>query len=708
MQKKTFETIVGGKPLIVEIGEVAKQANGAVVVHYGESTVLSVAVASEDDQDRGYFPLMVLYQEKLYAAGKIPGGFLRREGRPSEHEVLTCRLIDRPIRPLFPEGYSDDVQIINTVLSSDLDASPEMAALLGSSLALSISDIPFLMPVAAVQVGRVDGEFIINPTSDQLEKSDLDLVIAGTKDAINMVEAGAKEVSEEDILEAMMLAFEEIKKLCAFQEEIQKEIGVPKKESKIFIMDEEIYEEVKAEAEEKLINVITTKEKLMRQDKVNEIKDLVKEKHDKKHFFKEVDNTKIYDYDAKKAYMKQVSSALDDLEKEVVRNLIIEKKLRPDGRSLEQIRPLNSQIDILPRVHGSSLFTRGQTQALGTTTLGSLRENQIIDGLDPADEEKRFMFHYNFPQYSVGSTGRYGGASRREIGHGALAEKALLQVLPDEEEFPYSIRVVAEVLESNGSSSQASICSGSLSLMAAGVPLKAPVAGIAMGLVISDKGYSILTDILGLEDFFGDMDFKVAGTKKGITAMQMDIKVEGLTEEILHEALMQAKKGRLEILAHMDTVIDKPREKVSKFAPKLTMFRIDPEKIKDVIGSGGKVINQIIDDNNDVKIDIEQDGRIFLMHQEYEWLEKTKQRILDITRVPEVGKIYEGKVVRIEKYGAFVELWPGTDGLVHISKLAKERIENVESVVSVGDVILVKCIKIDEKGRIDLSRKDAL
>src|SRR5690554_307369 len=630
--KKTFNTIVGGKPLKVEIGEVAKQASGSVMVHYGDSTVLSVAVAEAAETDKPFFPLMVLYQEKLYAAGKIPGGFLRREGRPSEHETLTSRLIDRPLRPLFPEGYYDDVQIINTVLSSDLNASPEMAALFGSSLALIVSDIPFTTPVAGVQVGRIDGKFIINPSHEQMLNSDLDLVVAGTVEAINMVEAGAHEVSEEVILEAMNVAFKEIKTLCKFQEEIAATIGVTKREANLFVASEELYLEVKNAVEEDLIKAVKTVEKLSREEAVNNVKKAYKEKAEEKHFFTEIDGIKVYDSEQKRQYMSQISSVLDDIEREVVRNLIIVDKIRPDGRTPEEIRTLTSRVDLLPRAHGSSLFTRGQTQALGTTTLGSLRENQIIDGLDPTEDEKRFMFHYNFPQYSVGSTGRYGGASRREIGHGALAEKALLQVLPNEESFPYSIRVVSEVLESNGSSSQASICAGSLSLMAAGVPIKAPVAGIAMGLVKSDEGYTILTDILGLEDFYGDMDFKVAGTKEGITAIQMDIKIAGITEEILKEALEQARKGRLQILEHMDTVISEPREQVSKYAPKLISFTIDPEKIKDVIGSGGKNINNIIEQSNNVKIDIEQDGKVFIMHEEYEWVEKAKQLILDIIR----------------------------------------------------------------------------
>ncbi|NLN50186.1 MAG: polyribonucleotide nucleotidyltransferase [Acholeplasmataceae bacterium] len=708
MNKKIFKTTSGGKPLIVEIGEVARQTNGSVLVQYGDSVVLSVAVSKEDKTPRDYFPLMVLYQEKLYAAGKIPGGFLRREGRPSEHEILTSRLIDRPLRPLFLEGYNDEVQVINTVLSSDPTASPEMAALFGSSLALHVSDIPFKIPVSAVNIGRINNEFVINPSLEEMAESDLDLIVAGTKDAINMVEASAKEVSEEVMLEALMLAHEEIKKLCQFQEDIRREVGKDKQSPMVSFLDLDVYQLVRAEAYQKLVKTITIKEKLERALAVEKVKAEVLEKFEQQHFFTTIDGNEVYDYESKDNYIKQVKQALEKIEQDEIRRLIIEEKIRPDGRKADEIRPLYSKIDLLPRVHGSALFTRGQTQSLGTTTLGSLGENQIIDGLDPTEETKRFMFHYNFPQFSVGETGRYGAPGRREVGHGALAEKALLQVLPDEDEFPYSIRVVSEILESNGSSSQASICSGTMSLMAAGVPIKAPVAGIAMGLVMDGKKYTILTDILGLEDHFGDMDFKVAGTKEGITALQMDIKIDGITKTILHEALMQAKRGRLEILEHMTSIIAEPRAEVSKYAPKVVMIKINPDKIKEVIGPGGKIITQIIEDCGDVKIDIEQDGRVYIMHQEQKWIDQTIKRIEDLTREVEIGKIYEGKVVRIERFGAFVELWPGTEGLVHISKLAKERVESVESVVAIGDVILVKCIKIDDKGRIDLSRKDAL
>jgi polyribonucleotide nucleotidyltransferase len=654
-----------------------------------------------------FFPLMVLYQEKLYAAGKIPGGFLRREGRPSEHETLTSRLIDRPIRPLFPDGYKNEVQIINTVMSSDHDATPEMTAMIGSSLALLVSDIPFKMGIAGVIVGRVNGKLIINPTVAEMEQSDIDLTVAGTKEAINMVEAGAKQVSEEDMLEALMFGHAEIKKIVEFQEMIQKEIGKEKASYKVFEINPEIETEVRAYAEARMIEAVSVKGKHERQHALDAIIEETKEKFGQTAFWKEVEGVKVLDQDAKDLYMKSVKATLENIEVDEVRRLITEDKVRPDGRALTEIRPLSSRVDVLPRVHGSALFTRGQTQALSITTLGSLGENQIIDGLTPEDS-KRFMLHYNFPQYSVGETGRYTGVGRREVGHGALGERAILQVLPNEEEFPYTIRVVSEILESNGSTSQASICAGTMSLMAAGVPLKAPVAGIAMGLIKKGEHYSILSDIQGLEDHFGDMDFKVAGTSAGITALQMDIKIDGLTESILREALHQAKQGRLEILSHMLETIPAVREELSQYAPKVTMFRINPDKIRDVIGAGGKIITQIIEDCNNVKIDIEQDGRVFIMHQDSSWLKKAKEMILNLTKEAEVGKIYEGKVVRIEKFGCFVELWKGTEGLVHVSKLAKERVEKVESVVSVGDVILVKCIGIDDKGRIDLSRKDAL
>ncbi len=706
-EKRIYETVIGGRTLRVEIGELAKQANAAAMLYYGDSAVLSVAVAKDSASTQDFFPLTVLYQEKLYAAGKIPGGFLRREGRPSEHETLTSRLIDRPIRPLFPDGYRNEVQIINTVMSSDHDATPEMTALIGSSLTLMLSNIPFKMGVAGVIVGRVNGKLIINPTVAEMEQSDIDLTVAGTKEAINMVEAGAKQVTEEDMLAALMFGHAEIKKIVEFQEQIQKELGQEKAAFDMFVVDQSIEKAVKAFAEERLIKAVSVKGKHERQHAIDLIVEETVEKFGQKAFFKEVEGVKVFDAEAKDTYMKSVKMTLENIEIDEVRRLITEDKVRPDGRKVNEIRPLSSRVDLLPRVHGSALFTRGQTQALSITTLGSLGENQIIDGLSPEDS-KRFMLHYNFPQFSVGETGRYGSPGRREIGHGALGERAILQVLPNEEEFPYTIRVVSEILESNGSTSQASICAGTMSLMAAGVPLKAPVAGIAMGLIKKGDAYTILSDIQGLEDHFGDMDFKVAGTKDGITALQMDIKIDGLTEDILREALAQAKEGRLEILNHMLSTIPAVREDLSPYAPKVVMMKINPDKIRDVIGAGGKIISQIIEDCNQVKIDIEQDGRVFLMHSDMVWIKKAKAMIENLTRQAEIGKVYEGTVVRIEKFGCFVELWKGTEGLVHISKLAKERVEKVESIVSVGDVILVKCIGIDDKGRIDLSRKDAL
>ncbi|MFU8792795.1 MAG: polyribonucleotide nucleotidyltransferase [Acholeplasmataceae bacterium] len=707
MQKKVYETTVGGRVLRVEVGEMAKQANGAAVISYGDSTVLSVVTAKREASTQDFFPLMVVYQEKLYAAGKIPGGFLRREGRPSEHETLTSRLIDRPLRPLFPEGFKNDVQIINTVLSSDPNATPEMSAMLGASLVVGISDIPFNGPVASVHVGRIDGELIVNPTPEQLELSDIDLIVAGTKDAVNMVEAGAKEVVEADMLKAILFAHEEIKALVKFQENIIKEVGLEKMAIDVFTISEDVKVEVDQLAKAKLLKAISIFDKIERYQAIDKITEETIEVCSKKAFFNEIDGVKVYDEAAQKHYLKQVKTHLDHIITAELRRLITQDKIRVDGRKVDEIRPLASRVDVLKRTHGSALFTRGQTQALGVVTLGALGENQIIDGLG-LEDSKRFMLHYNFPPFSVGETGRYGFVGRREVGHGALGERALIQVLPNEEEFPYTIRIVSEILESNGSSSQATICAGSLALMAAGVPIKAPIAGIAMGLIMEGKDYTILSDIQGMEDHEGDMDFKVAGSSKGITALQMDIKIAGITEEILGEALEQARLARLHILDHMNETIAVVRPELSDYAPKVKMIRINPEKIRDVIGGGGKIITQIIEDHNQVKIDIEQDGRVFLMHQDRQWIEKAAQRIIDLAREAKVGEIYEGKVMRVEKFGCFVQLWPGTEGLVHISRLAKERVEKVESIVSVGDQILVKCIGIDDKGRIDLSRKDAL
>lgn len=705
---KRFEFNWAGRPLVVEIGEVAKQANGACMVTYGGSTVLSAVCSNNEVSTQDFFPLMVLYQEKLYAAGKIPGGFLRREGRPSEHETLVSRLIDRPIRPLFAEGFRNEVQVVNTVLSSDPDCSPAMAAMLGSSIALMISDIPFEGPIAGVVVGLVDGKMLINPTPEELEKSDINLTVAGTKAAINMVEAGARFVDEDTMWEALKFGHAEIQRLCDFQQEIVAACGKEKVEVSLFELDKEIDKAVREYAEEKLVKAIRIEDKLERYAAIDKVNEETLAHFGEKVFITEVGGIKVLDNEAKENYLKHVNRSLEDILHGEVRRMIAVDKIRPDGRKLDEIRPLSSRIDVLQRTHGSALFTRGQTQSLGTVTLGSLSDNQIIDGLGMEDT-KRFMLHYNFPAFSVGETGRYGSPGRREIGHGALGERALSYVIPSEEEFPYTIRVVSEILESNGSSSQATICSSTLALMAAGVPIKAPVAGIAMGLIMQDEQhYTILTDIQGMEDHLGDMDFKVAGTKDGITALQMDIKIKGITYQILKEALAQAKKGRLEILDHMATTIAEPRKELSQYAPKVVAARINPDKIKDVIGAGGKTINAIIEKFDNVKIDIEQDGRVFVMHSNMETAKACLQYIVDSVREAEVGKIYEGKVTRIEKYGVFVELWPGCEGLCHISRLANERVAKCEDVVSLGNTILVKCIGVNEKGQVDLSRKDAI
>ena len=705
---KRFEYNWAGRPLVIEIGEVAKQANGACLVKYGDSTVLSCAVSNNVASTADFFPLMVLYQEKLYAAGKIPGGFLRREGRATEHETLVSRLIDRPIRPLFAEGFNNEVQVINTVLSSDPDCTTAMAAMLGSSIALMISDIPFEGPIAGVVVGKVNGELIINPTPEQLEVSEINLTVAGTHTAINMVEAGARFVSEDDMWEALKFGHAEIQRLCEFEQEIVKECGKEKYVPTLFQVDPEIEAAVKAYAEENMIKAIRVEDKLERYAAIDKVNQDTLEEFGKKVFVKDLGDIKVEDTEAKALYLKNVQYTLDEILHGEVRRMIAVDKIRPDGRAVDEIRPLSSRVDVLPRVHGSALFTRGQTQSLGTVTLGSLNDNQIIDGL--SDESyKRFMLHYNFPQFSVGETGRYGAPGRREIGHGALGERALSYVIPSEDEFPYTIRVVSEILESNGSSSQATICSGTLALMAAGVPIKAPVAGIAMGLIMTDdEHYTILTDIQGMEDHLGDMDFKVAGTRDGITALQMDIKIKGITYQILKEALAQAKKGRLEILDHMATTIAAVRPELSPYAPKVVMARINPDKIKDVIGSGGKTINATIEKFDNVKIDLEQDGRLFVMHSNMATAKACLEYIQNSIREAEGGAIYTAKVTRIEKYGIFCQLWEGAEGLCHISKLALERVEKPEDVVSVGDEIIVKCIGVNEKGQIDLSRKDAL
>ena len=707
--KKVFELDFRGRKLIVEHGELAKQATGAVLVRYGDTVILSTAVVSKSaDLLKDFFPLMVLYQEKLYSVGKIPGGFIKREGRPTENATLAARMIDRPMRPLFPHDFKNEVQIVNTVLSVDPDNSPEMAALFGSSLATSISKIPFNGPVASVKVGRINGEFIINPTTKEAELSDIDLTVAGTKDAINMVESSAKEVSEDDMLEALMFGHEAIKELIAFEEEIIKEIGEPKMEYDKLEISSELEEEVASIIEKPLDEALRVKDKLEKNDKIEQIKEnlLIKYKEE---------NSGLSDNELKELLTK-VSLVMEDVKYKLFRRIVVKEKTRADGRGMKEIRPLSAGIDILPRTHGSALFTRGQTQSLSVTTLGALGEHQILDGLD-LESEKRFMLHYNFPQFSVGETGRYGAPGRREVGHGALGEKALAQVIPSEEEFPYTIRVVSEILESNGSSSQASICAGCMSLMAAGVPIKAPVAGIAMGLITDGDDYTILTDIQGMEDHLGDMDFKVAGTIKGICALQMDIKITGVTKEILKEALYQAKEARSQILEVITDTIKEPRKEVSKYAPKMMTFSIAPEKIKDVIGKGGDMITRIIlessnvktvNDANAVKVDLEDDGTVIIYHTDKEIIEETARRIKDVVREVEDDKIYTGKVVKVEDFGCFVELWPGCEGLVHVSQLDIKRVDKPSDVVKVGDEILVKSQGYDKKGRLNLSRKAAL
>ncbi|WP_295570687.1 polyribonucleotide nucleotidyltransferase [uncultured Holdemanella sp.] len=701
MAKQEFHLDFCGRGITVETGEIAKQADGAVIIRYGDTVTLSTACASNQAKEGiDFFPLTVSFEEKLYSVGKIPGGFLRREGRPSEHATLTARMIDRPIRPLFAEGFRNEVQVVNTVLSVDQDASPEMAAMFGASLALCISDIPFNGPIAGVKVGRINGELVANPTVAQMEESDIDLTVAGTAQALNMVEAGAKEVSEEDMLAALMFGHEQIKKLCAFQEEIVAACGKEKREIELYAVDETIDSEVRANFEAQIRAAVSIKEKLERYGKIDDLTDEAAEMIANKEYASEKDQNNA---------VKQAREICRGIEADEVRRLIIEDKVRPDGRQIDEIRPLNSQVDLLPRVHGSALFTRGETQVLSTTTLGALNDNQIIDDLTVVDS-KRFMHHYNFPPYCVGETGRMGNPGRREIGHGALGERALAQVLPSVEEFPYTIRTVADVMESNGSSSQASICAGTMSLMAAGVPIKAPVAGIAMGLIMDDDSgkYTVLTDIQGMEDHFGDMDFKVAGTTNGITALQMDIKVTGITKNIFEEALAQAHKARLEILDNMLACISEPRKQLSPYAPKIAMMNIDPDKIKDVIGPGGKMINEIIAQCDNVKIDIDDDGKVVIYHNDYDTIEKAKQMISDIVRVAKVGDVYAAKVVRLEKFGAFVNLFGNTDGLLHISKISHHRVEKVEDVLKLGDIIDVKVTEIDNKGRINVSAKALL
>ncbi|MFS8252821.1 polyribonucleotide nucleotidyltransferase [Staphylococcus hominis] len=691
-EKKVFKTEWAGRSLTIETGQLAKQANGAVLVRYGDTVVLSTAVASKEPRDGDFFPLTVNYEEKMYAAGKIPGGFKKREGRPGDEATLTARLIDRPIRPLFPKGYRHDVQIMNTVLSADPDCSPEMAAMIGSSMALSVSDIPFQGPIAGVNVGYIDGKYVINPTLEQKEVSRLDLEVAGHKDAVNMVEAGASEITEQEMLEAIFFGHEEIKRLVAFQEEVVEHIQPVKKEFIPVERDEELVQRVKSLTEEKgLKETVLTFDKQQRDENLDALKAEIATE-----FVDEADpeNELLID---------EVYAILNDLVKEEVRRLIADEKIRPDGRKPDEIRPLESEVGLLPRAHGSGLFTRGQTQALSVLTLGALGDYQLIDGLGP-EIEKRFMHHYNFPNFSVGETGPVRAPGRREIGHGALGERALRYIIPDTTEFSYTIRIVSEVLESNGSSSQASICGSTLALMDAGVPIKAPVAGIAMGLVTREDSYTILTDIQGMEDALGDMDFKVAGTKEGITAIQMDIKIDGLTREVIEEALEQARQGRLAIMDHMLQTIDQPRSELSAYAPKVEIMHIKPEKIRDVIGPGGKKINEIIDETG-VKLDIEQDGTIFIGAVDQEMINRAREIINEITREAEVGQVYHAKVKRIEKYGAFVELFPGKDALLHISQISKDRINKVEDVLKIGDTIEVKITEIDKQGRVNASHK---
>lgn len=709
MDKKVFELDFYGRKIVVEHGQVAKQADGAVLVRYGDTVVLSTAVVSKSaNLLSDFFPLMVLYQEKLYSVGKIPGGFIKREGRPTDAATLAARMIDRPLRPLFPEDFKNEVQIVNTVLSVDQDNSPELTALFGSSLATCISKIPFNGPVAAVKVGRVDGEFIINPTVEQSEKSDIDLTVAGTKDAINMVEAGAREASEDDMLEALMFGHEAIKKLIAFEEEVISAIGVEKMEYEKLEITDELRSEVDSIVRDRLDKALRIKDKLEKYSAIDNLEEVI-EKY-------KSENEDTMKPEELKELLTKVALIFHGIEYELFRNIVVKEKTRADGRKMDEIRPLSTDIDLLPRCHGSALFTRGQTQSLATVTLGALGEHQILDGLG-IEDAKRFMLHYNFPPFSVGETGRYGAPGRREIGHGALGERALSYVIPSEEEFPYTIRVVSEILESNGSSSQATICAGTMALMAAGVPIKKPVAGIAMGLITHEDDYTILTDIQGMEDHLGDMDFKVAGTRDGITALQMDIKIDGINREILKEALAQAKKARFEILDVIEKQIAKPREDVSKYAPKTEVFMINPDKIKDVIGRGGEMITKIIlecsnvntvNDINAVKVDLEDDGRVIIYHTDRDIINRTADRIKDIAREVEIGKTYTCKVVSIQDFGIFVELWPGCEGLIHVSQLDTKRVDKPSDLFKVGDEVIAIATGYDKKGKLNLSRKDLL
>ena len=710
MDKKVFELDFYGRKLVVEHGQVAKQADGAVMVRYGDTVVLSTAVVSKSaNLLSDFFPLMVLYQEKLYSVGKIPGGFIKREGKPTDAATLAARMIDRPLRPLFPTDFKNEVQIVNTVLSVEQDNLPELAALFGSSLATSISKIPFNGPVAAVKVGRINGEFIINPTMEETEHSDIDLTVAGTMDAINMVESGSNEVSEEDMLDAMLYGHNAIKKLISFQNDIIREIGLPKMEYDKLEITDELRSEVDNLVRNRLDNALRIKDKLEKYDAIDSLKNEVLEKY-------KTQNEEVMKEVELKELLTKINLIFSDIEYELFRNIVVKEKTRADGRRMDEIRPLSTDIDLLPRCHGSALFTRGQTQALATVTLGALGEHQILDGLG-IEDSKRFMLHYNFPAFSVGETGRYGAPGRREIGHGALGERALSYVIPSEEEFPYTIRVVSEILESNGSSSQATICAGTMALMTAGVPISKPVAGIAMGLITHNDDYTILTDIQGMEDHLGDMDFKVAGTRDGITALQMDIKIDGINRDILKEALAQAKKARLEILDVIESTINEPRKEVSKYAPKTVTFMINPEKIKDVIGRGGEMITKIIlecsnvktvQDIDAVKVDLEDDGRVIIYHTDQNIIDKTMERIKNIAREVEIGKVYTCKVTSIQDFGVFVELWPGCEGLIHISQLDLKRVDNINSILKVGDEVVAKATGYDKKGKLNLSRKDVL
>ena len=696
MAKQTFEMTFAGRPLVVEVGQVAKQANGAVVVRYGDTTVLSTAVMSKKMATADFFPLQVNYEEKMYAAGKFPGGFNKREGRPSTDATLTARLIDRPIRPMFAEGFRNEVQVINTVLSYDENASAPMAAMFGSSLALSISDIPFNGPIAGVQVAYAAEDFIINPSAADKEVSHLDLTVAGTKEAINMVESGAQELSEDIMLQALLKGHEAIQELVDFQNYIVAAVGKEKAEVELLQVDADLKAEIETAYYDQLAKAVQVEEKLAREAVTQAVKEEVLASYQER--FAEDDD--------KDTILRDVAEILEQMEHAEVRRLITEDKVRPDGRRVDEIRPLDAEIDFLPKVHGSGLFTRGQTQALSVLTLAPMSDTQLVDGLDP-EYKKRFLHHYNFPQYSVGETGRYGAPGRREIGHGALGERALAQILPSVEEFPYAIRLVAEVLESNGSSSQASICAGTLALMAGGVPIKAPVAGIAMGLISDGTNYTVLTDIQGLEDHFGDMDFKVAGTRQGITALQMDIKISGITPAILEEALAQAKVARFEILDVIESTIAEPRPELAPTAPKIDSIQIPVDKIKVVIGKGGEAIDKIIAETG-VTIDIDEEGLVQIFSSDQDAIDRAKTIISDLVREAKVGEVYTVPVVRIEKFGAFVHLFNKTDALVHISELSWKRTEHVEDVVKVGDMVTVKIIKIDEKGRVDASIKTLL